>query len=490
MAVIFGTLGDDTLTGTSFNDYIHALAGDDFIDGGAGADVMAGGAGNDTFVVNLSADQVVENTNEGIDTVRSFVTFTLAANVENLVLQEGASIDGFGNRAANTIIGNSSRNVLFGRGGNDVLDGGAGNDTLIGGTGDDTFLVDGNADTVFEAAGEGRDTVLTTLNLILPFGVSVEVVQVVGAAGAQVIGNDTPNQTLIGGLGNDQLIAAGVGTVLAGGAGDDAYILNSDDIVIENAGGGIDSVFFIPNFGGSFTLGANLENLSGNSVDSPAVLTGNELDNTITGFDAKDTLSGLDGDDRLRGGGGDDTLLGGTGLDTMEGASGNDVYAVDSNGESVIEAAGQGFDTVVSSAVSYVLTGGQEIEVLQLVDGLDINGTGNEQDNTIIGGNGINGLQGGAGADTLIGLAGNDVFLYQPGDGADTVLDFTGAGAAAGDAVAFVDSAGFGVTSFAQLLPLISDVAGGCQIAFNATDTLFLSGVAKAQLDAGDFAFF
>lgn len=47
-----------------------------------------------------------------------------------------------------------------------------------------------------------------------------------------------------------------------------------------------------------------------------------------------------------------------------------------------------------------------------------------------------------------------------------------------------------GIGSFAELLPLITDVAGGCRIAFNAADTLFLANVAKAQLDAGDFAFF
>jgi len=85
-------------------------------------------------------------------------------------------------------------------------------------------------------------------------------------------------------------------------------------------------------------------------------------------------------------------------------------------------------------------------------------------------------------------LRAQGVEAVQPADDLVVVLDFVVAGPA-GDAVAFINSASIGITSFAQLLPLISDVAGGCQIALNAADTLFMLNVSKAQLDAGDFAF-
>ncbi|MFG1379715.1 heparin lyase I family protein, partial [Xanthobacter autotrophicus] len=81
-----GTTGDDTLNGTSANDELRGLAGNDLLNGGAGADQMYGGPGNDTYVVDNSGDQVTEYSGEGTDTVNSTVSYTLSADVENLVL--------------------------------------------------------------------------------------------------------------------------------------------------------------------------------------------------------------------------------------------------------------------------------------------------------------------------------------------------------------------------------------------------------------------
>jgi Ca2+-binding RTX toxin-like protein len=80
---ITGTAGNNTLTGT---------ANDDYIDGGAGNDTLIGGAGNDTYIVDSTTDTITENANEGTDTVRSSVTYTLAANVENLTLTGTAAM--------------------------------------------------------------------------------------------------------------------------------------------------------------------------------------------------------------------------------------------------------------------------------------------------------------------------------------------------------------------------------------------------------------
>lgn len=90
---------------------------------------MVGGVGDDTYVVNVATDVVTELANAGIDTVRSAVTLTLAANVENLTLAGSTAINGTGNALNNVLLGNSGVNVLAAAEGDDSYDGAAGNDT-------------------------------------------------------------------------------------------------------------------------------------------------------------------------------------------------------------------------------------------------------------------------------------------------------------------------------------------------------------------------
>jgi Ca2+-binding RTX toxin-like protein len=75
-----------TGTGNTLNNTISGNASANTLDGGAGADAMAGGAGNDTYVRDNAGDTVTEAANAGTDTVKSSLTYTLGANVENLTL--------------------------------------------------------------------------------------------------------------------------------------------------------------------------------------------------------------------------------------------------------------------------------------------------------------------------------------------------------------------------------------------------------------------
>jgi Ca2+-binding RTX toxin-like protein len=113
------------------------------------------------------------------------------------------------------------------------------------------------------------------------------------------------------------------------------------------------------------------------------------------------------------------------GNDTMSGGAGNDVYNVNSGGDLVIEAAGQGIDTVVSRAATHTL--GFNVENLTLDNNAALtafNGFGNTLANVIVGNDNANVLAGRAGNDTIDGGAGND-WLYGEA-GADTTIGGSG----------------------------------------------------------------
>lgn len=144
-------------------------------------------------------------------------------------------------------------------------------------------------------------------------------------------------------------------------------------------------------------------------------------------------LFGYGGDDDLTGSDGGDLLDGGTGADTMVGGRGNDVYIVDNINDRVIETSRGGFDKVFSS-IDYAL--GDNVEHLTLT-GLAITGTGNALRNTLVGndlnnildgGDGDDTLAGNGGDDTLTGGNGSDGYVYELGDGRDTIIE-TGSGA-------------------------------------------------------------
>jgi trimeric autotransporter adhesin len=145
-----GNAIDNVLIGNSANNTLTGGAGNDTLDGGSGNDTMVGGAGDDTYVVNVTTDVVTEAASEGVDTVRSSVTLTLANNVENLQLLGTSAISGTGNSLNNALTGNSAANTLTGAAGNDTLDGAGGNDTLVGGAGADSYIF---------GRGWGTDTV-------------------------------------------------------------------------------------------------------------------------------------------------------------------------------------------------------------------------------------------------------------------------------------------------------------------------------------------
>ncbi|MGO7309613.1 rhizobiocin, partial [Rhizobium ruizarguesonis] len=124
-----GNLLDNVIIGGVAADKLMGAGGNDTLIGGGGADTMSGGTGDDIYVVDIATDLVIENVNEGTDTVQTaLAAYSIAAlvNVENLTYTGSASFTGTGNALANMITGGT---------GNDMLNGAAGADTLIGGAG-------------------------------------------------------------------------------------------------------------------------------------------------------------------------------------------------------------------------------------------------------------------------------------------------------------------------------------------------------------------
>jgi serralysin len=138
---IIGNSANNLLKGNGGNDRIEAGLGNDTLDGGTGSDQMLGGFGDDLYMVGEVGDVVTELSNEGTDTVRSSINYTLTDNVEHLIL-EAAARNGTGNGLNNVIIGNDHRNVLSGGAGNDVLRGGKGVDVHNGGAGNDVIVIE------------------------------------------------------------------------------------------------------------------------------------------------------------------------------------------------------------------------------------------------------------------------------------------------------------------------------------------------------------
>ena len=128
-------------------------------------------------------------------------------------------------------------------------------------------------------------------------------------------------------------------------------------------------------------------------------LTGNAGNNLIVGLDGNDVLYGLDDDDVLYGGAGNDFLVGGAGADLMYGGLGNDTYYIDDTGDVAYENLNEGLDTVYFSTSTYSL--GDNIENGYINTAVAAKATGNALNNVIYAGSGNNVLDGGAGVDTV-----------------------------------------------------------------------------------------
>jgi Ca2+-binding RTX toxin-like protein len=188
-------------------------------------------------------------------------------------------------------------------------------------------------------------------------------------------------------------------------------------------------------------------------------------------------LGATAGDDVLTGSSANDTIDGLGGADRLIGRQGDDTYFVDNVGDVVVEAAGEGTDTV-NSAVTYALSA--NVENLTLLGSAGLGGIGNGGANAITGNAGNNALYGMAGDDVLTGGAGNDTL--DGGTGADRMFG------GAGDDVFYVDNSGDVVVEVPDGGNDTVHATATFNFAGQAIETVILEGTADISAYAGSLA--
>lgn len=159
MAELINAVGDILRRGGPTETNVFPSAGSLLVEGtdrsegiwdGSGASLtLAGGAGDDRYHIWNTNRQVIEYPGQGIDTVDTWMSFTLPENVENLRVT-GDQRYAWGNSLDNIVSGASGQQTLNGFAGNDILEGRSGRDIFIVAEGNGSDLI---AD--FEAGATG-----------------------------------------------------------------------------------------------------------------------------------------------------------------------------------------------------------------------------------------------------------------------------------------------------------------------------------------------
>jgi Ca2+-binding RTX toxin-like protein len=271
------------------------------------------------------------------------------------------------------IVGLSGYDYIDARGGDDLICAGGGDDWIEAGSGDDKVMGQGGIDEIRGGGGHDR-----------------------------IWGGRGPAEVLVGGGGNDRLFGgAGTEDLLIGGPGDD----------VMNGGRGLDIVLFADSPQG---VHADLRTgeATGHGNDrmvSLESLHGTFLNDVLYGDDGANTLGGGPGDDELYGLGGDDRLRSGewnpSGTDLLDGGEGRDTA----------------WYYLSWDAVQADLTTGQAVTSgVDTLVGIE-NLFGSKHNDTLIGDDGNNDIQGSLGDDVMDARGGTDTAMFR--DSFELVID-------------------------------------------------------------------
>ena len=485
-----GGIGEDTMSGGDGADIISGGTGDDTIDGGAGNDTYIWnlGDGMDTITDSQGTDKIVFG--EGIsydDLSFSQTNSDLYINVQNMpnqgLLIKNYFASGNSNRIEtlefsngnlfdlsknalilkgdgtvngtiydDSITGNNNDDTITAGDGNDIIYGNAGNDNIDGGNGDDMIYGGQGCDTL--KGGYGNDTYVWNL------GDDLDTIEDDAGQNTLLFGNGISfNDLDFNMLGNNLLIT--VNGDKNQGVQINNFLNENDLYKIEYLKFSDGTSIYLPDLGLNMAYGATDDTINGTYNDD-TIIAGNGND-TVNAGDGNDSIYGGKGNDALNGGNGRDSYYYnlGDGYDTITETRGNDKI-IFGEGISINNLSfrqdGSNLDILINNDVSQGVTvkdfysgTNYQVETLQFADGSTfnlstqgltlqqtnaddtVNGTsyndviyGNGGHDTINAGDGNDTIVGGIGNDILNGGNGDDTYIYNLGDGFDTITDTGG----------------------------------------------------------------
>ncbi|MBK5072991.1 hypothetical protein I2492_08190 [Budviciaceae bacterium CWB-B4] len=445
--IIYGGAGNDTLNGGDGDDVLYGGDGNDNLNGGNGNDTLYGGNGSDRYFITSTTFRIVEHEGEGSSdeirvNINGVTNFILPDNVEIFSLYSDFTYN-------STLTGNKIDNVLYGNDGNNILIGRKGNDNLVGYLGSDTYIF---------SRGDGKDTIGEIATNNTP-ATDTDILVLTDISASQLwfskkqsMGLTSLNVTILGTT--DEITISNWYSYSA----KLEQLKTQDGIILSIAQ--VEALVDImaqqtmPEGSSSSVIHDYLALTGISDVPNENVIRGNEQDNVINGSSGKDTLYGgagndvidggdgddtlygNEGDDILRGGSGSNILIGGAGIDkfistgndTLIGGEGNDRYEIYGTEFRIIEETNQGIDHLyiyINSVTNFVAPENVENISLNTMLMHSSSITGNDLNNVISGNFGDNVLIGGKGDDTLQGYRGSDTYIFNLGDGQDTIWEYS-----------------------------------------------------------------
>ncbi|MBO4400817.1 MAG: hypothetical protein J5809_03115 [Selenomonadaceae bacterium] len=421
-ATVYALGGKDTITNQGSFSYISGGAGNDILINGGEEVTLSGDAGNDTIYSNGMSNLIQYGTGDGKDFIIGFSdtdSIEITSGAIRSSVQSGANVIiyvGTGTSNAITLKDISLNNlsledsvITFREGAvpviltakNDsytnaedeaTIDALAGNDTLSnsgsyvsisGNTGNDKITNTGNLVTL--EGGAGNDTIITNGDTAL----------IDGGAGTDKIslGADAGNVTINAGADNDTIYSNGSGNVIQFGSGDGkdtVFGFSGEDSIQITAGTVSKSVQSGANVLVTVGSSSNVLTIRDAQISRLAI-----EDNIISAFDMTKYLTEK----------ADTTLVSDNNIQ-VEALGGNDRITL--TGSEVTISGGEGNDTVIVDNDCALIDGGAGADRVSLSE--------NAMNATVIGG---------AGNDSIYSGGGSNLFIYEAGDGADTILGFT-----------------------------------------------------------------
>ena len=443
-ALVVGTEGPDSLTGTPQGDLIQGLGGNDYIYGLPNADVLNGGAGND-YIYGEAGDDVLVGEDGHDRLYGDDGDDNLSGGAGNDYLYSGEGNDSLSGGTGNDHLqaNNYGNSTMDGGDGDDRLYGGYDSDDLMsGGDGADQFYQVGYYSSDVVNAGAGNDRIQLYVHgseaSTISLGAGEDIIEV-------YYSNFNNNNTL---------------TVTDFNTAEDSlnidYFLNNRitdwngstnpfaDASIDAGGGymalvqdGTTVVLMIDANGGGngFVEAIRFENANVNdfgasnftppyppdgSVPAGVNLVGTSAGDVMVGTIGTDTITGNDGNDNIRGGSASDTIDGGAGNDYLYGEAGDDLVLGGDGSDRMY--GDDGNDTLIGGAGNDYMYGGEGSDSLSGEDGNDYLYAQNYGASTLDGGSGSDRLYGGYDSDDIMSGGDDADYIYSVGYySADTV---------------------------------------------------------------------